>query len=307
MPTFKSKNEDLSLEDEKPEYDLYNDLDLTKDCDAKAIKKAYFKVALQFHPDKLQSDLSEEDKNSAKVKFQAAGLAYSVLSDPIKKERYDRTGSWDEIELQCSTFDEWNSYFQAQFDEKVTVDSIEKLRKEYQNSAEEKKDVIESYKNCSGHMGKILDCVILSSTKDEDRFMEYIEESIKNGEVKRFSEYTKTTTYKSRQLRIRKEQREAEEAEEFTKNPQKESDSDELSKGNGNAPKKSKASAKGAESNSLDSLAQLIQARKTEKESNSDAFFERLANRYSRTQKRTDTKTKSQKMKVEKSIPESQD
>ena len=67
------------------EKDLYQRLDLDKKATAEEIKKAYRKLALQFHPDKNPSP-------DAKQKFQEISQAYEILSDPEKRERYDRFG-----------------------------------------------------------------------------------------------------------------------------------------------------------------------------------------------------------------------
>lgn len=66
--------------------DYYEILGVAKNADADAIKKAYRKVAMQFHPDRNPGDKSAEEK------FKEAAEAYEVLSDADKKARYDRYG-----------------------------------------------------------------------------------------------------------------------------------------------------------------------------------------------------------------------
>ncbi|MCB0551547.1 MAG: molecular chaperone DnaJ [Phaeodactylibacter sp.] len=66
--------------------DYYEVLGVGKDADATAIKKAYRKMAIQYHPDKNPGDKTAEDK------FKEAAEAYEILSDPDKKARYDRYG-----------------------------------------------------------------------------------------------------------------------------------------------------------------------------------------------------------------------
>ncbi|HEX5624769.1 MAG TPA: molecular chaperone DnaJ [Saprospiraceae bacterium] len=66
--------------------DFYEILGVSKGADADAIKKAYRKVAMQYHPDRNPGDKSAEDK------FKEAAEAYEVLSDPDKKAKYDRFG-----------------------------------------------------------------------------------------------------------------------------------------------------------------------------------------------------------------------
>jgi len=66
--------------------DYYEILEVGKDADESTIKKAYRKVALKYHPDRNPDNKEAEDK------FKEAAEAYSILSDPDKKARYDRYG-----------------------------------------------------------------------------------------------------------------------------------------------------------------------------------------------------------------------
>ncbi|EHO13915.1 molecular chaperone DnaJ [Myroides odoratimimus] len=66
--------------------DYYEILGIDKGADAAAIKKAYRKKAIEFHPDKNPGDKEAEEK------FKEAAEAYEVLSDADKKARYDQYG-----------------------------------------------------------------------------------------------------------------------------------------------------------------------------------------------------------------------
>ena len=66
--------------------DFYEILGVPKDADNTAIRKAYRKMAMQFHPDKNPGDKAAEEK------FKEAAEAYEVLSDENKRARYDRFG-----------------------------------------------------------------------------------------------------------------------------------------------------------------------------------------------------------------------
>src|SRR5699024_2211456 len=66
--------------------DYYEILGVSKNATADEIKKAYRKVAIKFHPDKNPDDPTAEDK------FKEAAEAYEILSNPEKRQRYDRFG-----------------------------------------------------------------------------------------------------------------------------------------------------------------------------------------------------------------------
>ena len=66
--------------------DYYEILNVNHDADEDEIKKAYRKLAIQFHPDKNPGDKVAEDK------FKEATEAYEVLQDSEKRNRYDRFG-----------------------------------------------------------------------------------------------------------------------------------------------------------------------------------------------------------------------
>lgn len=66
--------------------DYYEILGVSKSADAKEIKKAYRKIAMQYHPDRNPDDKAAEEK------FKEAAEAYEILSDEQKRARYDRFG-----------------------------------------------------------------------------------------------------------------------------------------------------------------------------------------------------------------------
>lgn len=68
------------------EKSYYEILGVEKNASADEIKKAYKKKAIQYHPDRNPGDKQAEEK------FKEAAEAYSVLSDPDKRQRYDQFG-----------------------------------------------------------------------------------------------------------------------------------------------------------------------------------------------------------------------
>ena len=71
--------------------DYYEVLGLDKSASADDIKGAYRKAALKWHPDRWVSG-TDAEKKTAEEKFKEASEAYSVLSDPDKKAKYDQFG-----------------------------------------------------------------------------------------------------------------------------------------------------------------------------------------------------------------------
>jgi DnaJ-class molecular chaperone len=65
--------------------DYYQILGVTKSSSADEVKRAYRKLALQYHPDRNKS-------KEAEAKFKEVTKAYEVLSDPQKKQAYDQFG-----------------------------------------------------------------------------------------------------------------------------------------------------------------------------------------------------------------------
>ncbi|ELP93022.1 hypothetical protein EIN_052270 [Entamoeba invadens IP1] len=66
--------------------DFYKILEVSRDVSESELKKAYKKLAMKYHPDKNPGNKQAEEK------FKEVAEAYSVLSDPKKKEIYDNYG-----------------------------------------------------------------------------------------------------------------------------------------------------------------------------------------------------------------------
>ncbi len=66
--------------------DYYEVLDINKGASEDEIKKAFRKLAKQYHPDVNQGDKASE------AKFKEINEAYEVLSDKDKKAKYDQFG-----------------------------------------------------------------------------------------------------------------------------------------------------------------------------------------------------------------------
>lgn len=74
-----------------PKDDLYHVLGVPRTATAAVITKAYRKRAAKLHPDRNPGD------DAARDQYVRVVFAYEVLSDPIRRERYDQTGNVDSV------------------------------------------------------------------------------------------------------------------------------------------------------------------------------------------------------------------
>src|SRR3977135_2732635 len=66
--------------------DFYDTLGVSKSADADELKRAYRKLAMQYHPDRNSGDKTAEQK------FKDISEAYDILKDDQKRAAYDRFG-----------------------------------------------------------------------------------------------------------------------------------------------------------------------------------------------------------------------
>lgn len=85
--------------------DYYNILEVDRNADDTEIKKAYRKLALQYHPDRNPDDKSAEEK------FKEINEAYACLSDPQKKSHYDQFGTSEGVGAGFGGFGDFSQNF----------------------------------------------------------------------------------------------------------------------------------------------------------------------------------------------------
>ncbi|KAH6680304.1 putative DnaJ like protein subfamily C member 9 [Halenospora varia] len=216
-----SKRKDKDLEEEEgedieefldethPSIEPYKVLGLEKTATADEIKSAYRKAALKHHPDKSPEHL----KSEAHTKFQEVAFAYAVLSDPIRRKRYDVTGSTAES-VDIDGFS-WSEFYSEQFRDVITSEAIEIFSRGYKGSDEEKDDLLNAYTQSKGKWNGIYELVMLSDPlEDEDRYRIIIDEAIKKGDVQAYKAYTDETE-KQKEKRMNAARAEGKEAMEY--------------------------------------------------------------------------------------------
>ena len=111
--------------------DYYKILDVSDSANQEDIKKSYRKLALELHPDHNPNDPASENK------FKEITEAYGVLSDPTKKQEYDRFRSdylsgrtTSSSRFRYSQEDIFSSMFQGQ----NARDIFEELNREFSRS-----------------------------------------------------------------------------------------------------------------------------------------------------------------------------
>ncbi|KAI8044930.1 hypothetical protein M5D96_001106 [Drosophila gunungcola] len=174
--------------------DVYQLMGLAKGAAEKEVKKAYHKLSLLVHPDRVP----EEQKEEATEKFK-------VLTDSQKRALYDEQGvidDDDEAESKLSSWlDLWSKIFKP-----ITEEDINNYEKEYVDSELERTDVKKAYLGGKGCINYLMNHV-----EDEPRIHKIVESMIASGEVPEYKIFTEEPAAK-RKKRHQKYAREFKEA-----------------------------------------------------------------------------------------------
>jgi curved DNA-binding protein CbpA len=160
---------------------LYEILGVASQASNESIKKAFHRLALRLHPDKGGNNTS----------FQALAKVYTILSDPVKRDKYDRDGIVD-IDDSSSPFD-WNEIIACKYTSAFT-NALEKCVG-YKNSKKERISILKSFKRHHGDIDLVGADLLLWDGIDEAginekaRLIRIIDVAIKNAEVQRFPKY----------------------------------------------------------------------------------------------------------------------
>ncbi|XP_043482440.1 dnaJ homolog subfamily C member 9 [Leptopilina heterotoma] len=229
--------------------ELYEVLEIPKTADQKQVKKAYHKLSLLVHPDRVEESVKVE----ATEKFKVLGRIHSILSDNDKRKIYDETGQFDE-ESDEVVMRNWADYWRTLF-KPITVKDIKDYEETYKGSEAEIKDLKRAYMDSKGNMDYILEAVPFTNCDEEPRLHDIIQDLIAQKEVPEYKAFTQEDE-KKKQRRRRKWAKEAEEAERLEE--------------------EKKASKDG-----MDSLVLAIQSRNKNRGEQSENFFDSLIEKYS--------------------------
>ncbi len=88
---------------------LYNILQVSFNSDSQTIKKAYHKLALEYHPDKINNG-NEADRQEREQKFKEISEAYRILSDTKLRQHYDLFGAGAGVDEQMPSSSTTTTY-----------------------------------------------------------------------------------------------------------------------------------------------------------------------------------------------------
>ena len=149
--------------------DLYALLKVDKDVQPPQLKKAYYALARKVHPDKRRDE-------QAKADFLALKKAYDILSDPVRRRRYDRTGSVEDDADFAAAYEHYRGI-------PVSEEDIRATEAEYRHSDEERADVVEYARKRSGDVARILESIIGSTDEDAERYRTILEDALRAGDL----------------------------------------------------------------------------------------------------------------------------
>ncbi|PAA82176.1 hypothetical protein BOX15_Mlig025693g2 [Macrostomum lignano] len=104
----------LLCSDVLAEEDYYKLLGVEKTATQQEIKKAFRKLALKYHPDKIKTK-SEKERKAAEEKFVKIAAAYEVLSDENRRRQYDAGGEDGFAEAHDFTGGNAHDFFESFF------------------------------------------------------------------------------------------------------------------------------------------------------------------------------------------------
>lgn len=185
---------------------LYELFKVEKTALEKDITKAYYKLALKVHPDRV----AENEKEAATEKFKVLAKLHQVLTTKEKRALYDEqgiVGDDDDEEFGASWLETWRQFFKP-----ISEQDINNYEREYIGSEMEKTDIKKAYLNGKGCLDFMFNSVPFMSVETEPRIVAIVQQMIEAEEVPEFKAFTEEPRAKTNR-RHKKYKREAKEAE----------------------------------------------------------------------------------------------
>ncbi|KAG9267572.1 hypothetical protein AMEX_G18427 [Astyanax mexicanus] len=185
---------------------LYEVLGVQKGASDADMRRGYYKLSLQVHPDRAPGD------EQATTKFQILGKVYAVLSDKEQRAVYDEQGIVDEESDSIDQDRDWEEHWRRLFP-KITLQDILNFEKQYKGSDEEVQDLKRLYLLHEGDMDHIMDHALCCEHGDEPRIREILQNAIDAEDIPAYKAFTHESTKKkvNRKRKAKKEQQEADE------------------------------------------------------------------------------------------------
>lgn len=186
-------------------YELFK---VEKTALEKDITKAYYKIALKVHPDRVP----ESEKVEATEKFKVLAKLHQVLTTKDKRALYDEqgiVGDDDDEAFGASWLELWRQFFKP-----ISDEDINNYERQYIGSEIEKTDIKKAYLNGKGDKDFMFDTVPFMTVESEPRVAEIVQVMIDSEEVPEYELFTKEPKAKKNR-RHRKYKREEGEAEQL--------------------------------------------------------------------------------------------
>ncbi|KAH8295497.1 hypothetical protein KR018_012313 [Drosophila ironensis] len=238
--------------------DVYKLMGLEKAASEKEVKKAYHKLSLLVHPDRVP----EEQKEEATEKFKVLSKLYQVLTNDQKRALYDEQGVIDDDDEGESKLSSWLELWSKIF-KPITEEDISNYEKEYVGSELEATDIRKAYLGGKGCINYLMGHVPFMKVEDEPRIQKLVEGWIAAGEVPEYKVFTEEPAAKRRKRhqKYARESKEAKVIKERIEKRQKQKDEQDLEASGGD-------------------LQQMILARRNQRESNFSSLMDRLMEKY---------------------------
>ncbi|KAK4530103.1 hypothetical protein CCYA_CCYA03G0960 [Cyanidiococcus yangmingshanensis] len=176
---------------------FYDVLGVSRRATVEEIKKAYRRLVLSVHPDRVQAKsgiADEKAQREAHENFLQLQRIYETLIDEEKRAFYDETGKClDERTAlnEESTLDALHVFFRT-CQRRITEEDIAAFEEKYRYSEMEREDVLNHYRNVDGKVDHMIDHIPYSEESDLSRFVKILDEALCRGEVERTPAYARS-------------------------------------------------------------------------------------------------------------------